>query len=101
MSKAKTVSKRRPIAAQLAERLGGSWRAVRDGFGWMYRCDDGRTVRRYGEPVLGYDGYSDTEFNTVYYASPECVGRLGVNGWIHYSGPKFGDRQPMPSPSYL
>lgn len=60
------MPKRQPIAEQLATTAGGKWTAVRDGFGWLYRSDDGRTVRRYSEARLGYDGYSDTEFNTVY-----------------------------------
>lgn len=54
------------ITQQIARQLGGVWKAVRDGWGWMYECDDGRTVRRYAECVLTYDGYSDEKFNTVY-----------------------------------
>lgn len=59
-------AKRLSIAAQLTKRLGGEWRAVRDGFGWRWVGPDGRTVRAYAQPVLGFDGYSDTEFLTVY-----------------------------------
>ena len=93
--------KRKPIALQLAEKCGGTWRAARDGFGWYYTTPTGWTVRPYAEAVLEFDGYSDENFNTVYYSNPEHTGLLGMNGMIFYSGPKFGDRFPMPSPSYL
>lgn len=54
------------IVKQLERLLGGNWKAIRNGFCWFYRCNDGREVRRYAAPVLGYDGYSDDEFNVIY-----------------------------------
>lgn len=72
------MPRRVSIARRLEEELGGRWRAVRDGFGWRYECSDGREVRRYAAPVLDYDGYSDTKFNSYYSAdggwTPVLVG---------------------------
>ncbi len=59
--------KKRPIADQLADILGGKWKAIRDGMSWYYKCSDDRVVRPYSESILGYDGYSDDNFQTVYY----------------------------------
>jgi len=61
------MKRKRPIAEQLKVVLGGDWKAVRDGFCWYYVSTDGRTVRRYAEPILEWDGYSDTNFAIVYY----------------------------------
>lgn len=47
---------------QLANKLGGNWFAVRDGFGWKYRCDDGREVRGYAQLSPQHDGDDDTFF---------------------------------------
>lgn len=73
---------RYPIAKQLQARFGGEWKAVRsdhNGFGWMYVEKAGRAVRCYSESVLDFDGYSDTEFNTVYIDDAGVtVGRCGV-----------------------
>lgn len=77
------------IARQLHDRLGGSWRAVRDPGEFHYRWenDQGWEVRAYGEPVLGYDGYSDTEFNRIYLLSTagklKELRRVGCNGVIY------------------
>lgn len=60
------TKKHTPISVQLAKDGGGTWKAVRYGFGWEWVCDDGRIVRRYAEPALGFDGYKDDEFNTIY-----------------------------------
>lgn len=71
--------KRKPIATQLSERLGGVWVAVRNGMSWYWKCGDGREVRMYSESVLGYDGYSDSEFVTVYLDQDgKRVGSRGV-----------------------
>lgn len=32
------------ITKGLGENYGGTWKAVRNGFGWAYKCDDGRTA---------------------------------------------------------
>ncbi len=56
----------KPIAQQLAEKYGGEWKTVRNGFGWYYVGPSGRKVRRYAQPILDWDGYSDTEFAVVY-----------------------------------
>lgn len=58
--------KHKPVARQLESLLGGSWKAVREGFGWVYECSDGRIVRSYASPILEYDGYSDSKFNIFY-----------------------------------
>lgn len=58
--------RKQSVAEQIAQQLGGTWRAIRDGFGWRYESTDGREVRRYAAPVLDYDGYSDTKFAAVY-----------------------------------
>lgn len=57
------------VAQALTRATGKAWTAVRDAgeFGWRYRCEDGRVVHACAESVLGWDGYSDTEFDTVYY----------------------------------
>ena len=73
--------RRHPIAKQLSEKLGGNWRAVRNGFGWYWVCSDGREVRKYAEGVLDYDGYSDSEFYTVYY--DKGGKRVGSHGLIY------------------
>lgn len=38
---------RGPIAAFLTKNHGGNWKAVRNGFGWAYECDDGRSAAWY------------------------------------------------------
>lgn len=53
-------SRKRPIAAQLADKLGGTWFAVRDGFCWHYVSADGRTVRPYSQLTPQYDGDDET-----------------------------------------
>lgn len=35
------------ITEYLNENYGGTWRAVRNGFGWAYECDDGRAAQWY------------------------------------------------------
>lgn len=60
------AKRKEPVADQIARQLGGSWRAVRDGWGYRYESADGREVRRYAYPVSDWTGYSDTEFTTVY-----------------------------------
>jgi hypothetical protein len=64
-----TRRKKLSIADRLSEALGGEWKAVRDvgdfSWHWVQEGTD-RTVRGYAEPVLGYDGWSDEEFNMVY-----------------------------------
>ncbi len=77
------TSRNRPnLARQLTDRFGGRWRAIRNdmGMGWYWQDEvSGRTVRSYGEPFLGYDGYSDTEFVTVYIDDQGVtVGRFGL-----------------------
>lgn len=37
----------RHIPTYLATHFGGEWKARRDGFGWRYECDDGRTANWY------------------------------------------------------
>lgn len=61
------MARKEPVAQQLARVLGGSWKAVRCGFGYEYHGPNGRIVRSYAEPILDYDGYSDTRF-LVYYS---------------------------------
>jgi hypothetical protein len=77
------------ITVQLGELCGGTWEAVRDGFGWRYTSNTGHTVRVYAEPVFGWDGYSDVNFNRVY--EDEAGRRLGCNGVIYWSGKKFAE----------
>lgn len=78
----KRRSRNRPdIVGQLARVVGGEWKAVRDGMSWKWVRSDGYVVRSYAESVLEFDGYSDTNFLTVYYGSD---GRwLGAGGVIH------------------
>ncbi len=62
------MSKRTTMSERLSKALGEKWRAVRDegDWSWHWVNETGRTVRSYSESVLGYDGYSDTDFRTVY-----------------------------------
>jgi hypothetical protein len=68
------------IASQLTSNLGGKWQAVRDGFSWYYVQEGtSRVVRCYSESVLGWDGYSDEDFVTVYVDNDGVeVGRCGI-----------------------
>jgi hypothetical protein len=42
-------------SAILSRIVGGRWKAVRNGFGWSYECDDGRRADWRGE-VGGWSG---------------------------------------------
>lgn len=85
------MSRKTSIVSQLNRKLGGNWKAVRDEgcFGWRWVAEDGREVRAYAEAVLGYDGYSDEEFYTVYLLSTagklKELRRVGHNGVIYAS----------------
>ena len=48
--------KTKPLVKQLAEKLGGTWKAERYGFGWCWKCEDGRTVRAYSQLTPGWEG---------------------------------------------
>ncbi len=61
-----TRGTKRPIAQQIEAQLGGTWRAVRNGFGWKWEDATGRVVRAYSESVMDYTGWSDSVFNTVF-----------------------------------
>ena len=81
MPKRKTKSK---IALQLQERLGGVWKAVRDGFGWRWISEDGREVRAFAQSTM--NDWGDDWF-TVYY---DNEGRhVGSEGMIFYSEAKY------------
>jgi hypothetical protein len=72
---------RKTIADQLNQIAGPGWKAVREPgtFGWRW-TDGTRTIRAYSESVLTWDGYSDSEFNTVYLDDHNR--RWGCNGVI-------------------
>lgn len=49
-----------PIIRQLERRFKGKWRAVRQGFGWMWKGPNGMTVRTYSQLTPQYDGDDET-----------------------------------------
>jgi hypothetical protein len=70
-----------PVVVQLAEQLGGKWKAIRDGFGWYWVGPNGRTIRPYSELIMGYDGYLDDKFNIAYIDDKGV--KVGINGLIY------------------
>lgn len=71
---------KKPIAKQLAEKFGGEWKAIRDGFGWMWKGPSGREVRCYSQLTPRHD--SDDETCMTVYINDSGV-TVGSHGMIY------------------